>query len=504
MTLLLCVLLLGPGPQPLRLAPIFADHMVLQRDQPLHFWGKGLPGARVWVSFAGDRLEAKVKKDSTWSGYGRRYKADANPQQLVVSSGGDTIVVNDILIGDLWLCLGQSNMEFPMSREMHFKSEAVQSEQPLLRLYNPAYIGKEWYGKPYTDPMFSGLQPATFYSGTWQQCDSGSVRTMSAVGYYFGKTIAVRAGIPVGLINLAIGGCPAETFISRAALRAGGFGVKLAGNWLTNDDLPVWVRTRGQENIGGVSRTGRGDGLRAGGDDGGPNHAYKPGFAYAAGIDPLTPLAIRGVIWYQGESNAQELPRVIEYRRLMKLLIASYRKVWHQPALPFYWVQLSSIDTARYVSRFWPEFRDEQRRLLAEISHGGMAVSSDLGFRDNVHPTDKKDVGERLARWAFAQDYGVDTLVSGPLPINAGYADDTLTITFNYAPNGLQTADDTPVRGFSLDRVTDAPAIIDGYKIMIPAKEKPLAVYYGWKPYTDANLCNREKLPASTFKIIIP
>lgn len=480
----------------LHLAPIFSDHMVLQRDQPLHFWGKGLPGATVWVSFAGERRATSVKKDSTWSVYYRPQKANVSPQQLVVASGGERVVVDDILIGDLWLCLGQSNMEFPMSREMHFKSESAQSDQPLLRLYNPTYIGKDVYGKPYTDSMLRALRPESFYSGTWQRCDSNSVRTMSAVGYYFGKTIARRERVPIGLINLAIGGCPAETFISASVLGKGRFAAKTTGNWLTNAALPVWVRTRGQENIAGN--------VHAIGDDHGPNHAYKPGFAYQAGIDPLTPLPIRGVIWYQGESNAQELPRVTEYDQLMKVLVAGYRKAWHQPALPFYWVQLSSIDTAHYASRYWPDFRDGQRRLLAEIPHGGMAVSSDLGFRDNVHPTDKKDVGERLARWALAQDYGLDTLVSGPLPISANYGNDTVTITFHYAPSGLQTADGAPVRGFSLDGLTDAPAIISGNKILIAAKKKPVAVYYGWKPYTDANLCNTEKLPASTFKLMLP
>src|SRR6185437_320268 len=405
----------------LRLAPIFADHMVLQRDQPLHFWGKGLPGATVWVSFAGERRATKVMKDSAWSLYCSKQEANTSPQRLVVSSGRDSIVVKDILVGDIWLCLGQSNMEFPMSREMHFKSESPQSAQPLLRIYNPLYIGKDIYGKPYTDSMLRALRPESFYSGTWQRCDSNSVRAMSAVGYYFGKTIACREQVPVGLVNLAIGGCPAETFISASVLRKGRFATKTAGNWLTNDALPAWVRTRGRENIAGNAH--------AIGDDRGPNHAYKPGFAYQAGIEPISPLPIRGVIWYQGESNAQEPSRVTEYNALLKVLVASYRKAWHLPALPFYWVQLSSIDTAHYASRYWPEFRDEQRRLLAEIPHGGMAVSSDLGFKDNVHPTDKKDVGERLARWALEQDYGVDTLVSGPLPIGVDYRNDTVSIT---------------------------------------------------------------------------
>ncbi|WP_343702575.1 sialate O-acetylesterase [Chitinophaga sp.] len=314
---------------------------------------------------------------------------------------------------------------------------------------------------------------------------------MSAVAYYFAKTIVSRKQIPIGIINLSIGGAPIETFISRAALNSK-FVSKLKGNWLENKNLPEWVRQRGKENVGGNP-----EGYR---DDLGLNHAYKPGFAYETGIRPLLSFPVAGIIWYQGESNSLEKERVEEYRALMQLMISDYREGWKQPKMPFYWVQLSSIDTARYASKYWPVFRDEQRKLLAAVKHGGMAVCSDLGFRNDVHPTNKKDVGERLARWALKDVYHEDVIPSGPLPLHAAYAGGKVRITFQYA-TGLKTGDHETLRGFSLDGVTDAPAVIQNNEVIIPVARKPQFVYYGWKPYSDANLVNGEALPASTFKI---
>jgi sialate O-acetylesterase len=215
-------------------------------------------------------------------------------------------------------------------------------------------------------------------------------------------------------------------------------------------------------------------------------------------------MPIKGIIWYQGESNSQEPERVEEYPRLQQAMVEDYRKKWGQPHLPFYWVQLSSIDTAGYKSRYWPAFRDGQRRLLADIADGGMAVCSDIGARDNVHPTDKRTVGQRLARWALHDVYGEKRIiVSGPLPLRASYAGDTVTIFFQYG-RGLRTADGRALRGFSFDGGS-AAAFIRGDRVMLPVSEKPAVVYYGWEPYADdANLVNGEQLPASTFKLSIP
>lgn len=298
--------------------------------------------------------------------------------------------------------------------------------------------------------------------------------------------------IPIGLINLAIGGCPIETFINVDALKESNeFSDKINGNWLTNDALPVWIRERGKQNVGDVKQA----------DPSGPNHGYKPGFAFKTGIQPIINLPIKGIIWYQGESNAQEIERVNEYADLQKLMIKDYRAKWHQPQMPFYWVQLSSIDTAKYKSQLWPQFRDEQRKLLKMIQYGGMAVCSDIGFKNNVHPTNKKAVGERLARWALNKTYGENIIPSGPLPLNAKYENGKISITFQCTGNSLKTSDEKAPRGFSLDGVNETNAIIVDKEIIIETNKKPEFVYYGWKPFTDANLVNAELLPASTFKL---
>lgn len=234
----------------------------------------------------------------------------------------------------------------------------------------------------------------------------------------------------------------------------------------------------------------------------GLNHAYKPGFAYAAGIQPLLSFPIKGIIWYQGESNSLEIERVNEYPALMKLMINDYRSKWKNKKMPFYWVQLSSIDTVAYQSRFWPQFRNDQRTLLTEVKHSGMAVSSDLGFKNNVHPTNKKAVGERLARWALRDVFHQRVIVSGPLPIKAKHRKGEITISFDHG-KGLATADGLELRGFSFDGKNEIPANIKNNKISIQTSTKPEYVYYGWNPFSDANLVNSDNLPASTFKILL-
>jgi sialate O-acetylesterase len=493
----LIILIIGlpiTGNAQLRVAKIFSDNMVLQREQPVHIWGKGMPGKRVTASFAGKKENSVVKTDSSWSIYFEKQKANRSPQSIYIESDGKKIELKNVLIGDIWLCLGQSNMQFSMIEEMHFKDEVKKSDQPLIRLYNPSFIGKNIFGTQYTDSMIRRLTVKDFYSAVlWQTCDSNSVKTMSAVGYYFAKEIVQNENIPIGLIHLAIGGCPLETFISKDVLkRSQQFSAKANGNWLTNEALPVWVRERGKQNVGDIKNIQT--------DELGPNHGYKPGFAFASGIEPILALPVKGAIWYQGESNAQEMERVLEYAALQKLMIEDYRNKWHLTSMPFYWVQLSSIDSTNYKSQLWPQFRNEQRLLLNMTKNGGMAVCSDIGFRNNVHPTNKKDVGERLARWALNKTYKKEVVPSGPLPLKAGYEKGKIIVSFQYA-KGLTTSANKALRGFSLDGKNDTEATIESDKVIIVAKQKPEAVYYGWEPFTDANLVNAEMLPASTFKI---
>jgi sialate O-acetylesterase len=491
------ILLLLPltGFAQLHPANIFSDNMVLQRDKPIHIWGKAKPGDAITVAFAGTLQTAITAKDSSWSIYFPKQKANATPQSIIIKSNAQNIQLKNVLIGDIWICSGQSNMEFPMINEAHFRQEVLQAYQPLIRLCNPPPAGRYVYGVAYTDSLNRQLTKDSFYLWNgWNVCDSNTVKSMSAVAYYFAKKIIQSENIPVGLINLSIGGAPAETFISRDVLQnSKQFAEKVKpGNWLENTALPEWIRERGRQNVGGN--------INGYADDLGLNHAYKPGFAYASGIEPLLNMPVKGVIWYQGESNSLEPARVKEYKDLMHLLINDYRKKWKQPGMPFYWVQLSSIDTANYQSQYWPMFRDEQRKLLKEVKHGGMAVCSDIGFKNNVHPTNKKDVGERLARWALHDAYHENIIPSGPLPLKAIYKNHTIIINFKY-DNGLKTSDGKTVRGFSVNGETDAVATIHNNSVVIDGKEKPEFVYYAWKPFTDANLVNAENLPASTFKI---
>lgn len=478
----------------LKVAEVFSSNMVLQRDKPIIIWGKGSPSAIVTIAFAHHKKQTKVSADSLWKVEFSKMKASVIPHSIRISSGNEIVQLTNILIGDLWLCIGQSNMEWPMEKEMHYKQEQVNTQQPLLRFYNPQFIGKFLGGVAYTDSMARKLTPTGFYAGKWEVSDTNTVKGMSAVGYYFGKEVLNKTKVPVGLIHLAIGGAPAETFIAKETLRGNAaFAAKLKGNWLENDQLPEWIRKRGKENTESNKNVPA--------DENGPNHAFKPGFAYEAGIAPITGMPIKGILWYQGESNAQEADRVTEYAALLKLMINDYRARWHQPQMPFLGVQLSSIDTMKYKGQLWPEFRDQQLQLFTTIPNGGMAVCSDIGALNDVHPTNKKVVGERLARWALTKTYGYSDIVpSGPLPQTAVYKNGSVIVSFDYA-TALKTADDHELCGFSVDGKNSIPAFIEGNKVIIPVKEKPDFLYYGWKSYSDGNLVNGDQLPASTFKI---
>jgi sialate O-acetylesterase len=468
--------------------------MVLQREKPIHIWGKGLPGKTVLVSFEKTNKTCKIKSDSAWGIYFPAQKASKQPQTIAIVSGTDKTVLENILVGDVWLCIGQSNMEWPMVKEIHYKEELQTSNQPLLRLYNPTYAGKNTFNVSFTDSIIQNLTTENFYKGHWQTCDSNSFKTMSAAAYYFGKEIADNINVPIGLINLSIGGASLETFIGTGTLKGNNmFSKKLYGDWLENNALPVWARERGKQNTGSVNNVPN--------NENGNNHAYKPGFAYSAGIEPLFPFAIKGILNYQGESNAQEIERVNEYAALSRLMIDDYRKKWKQPVLPFYFVQLSSIDTVKYKGQLWPEFRNEQRKMMQFIRYSGMAVCSDIGAKDDVHPTNKKDVGERLARWALSKTYGHSIVPSGPLPKTAKYVNGKLIISFQYMGEGLKTSDGGSLKGFSIDSKNEIDALFGDDGILVFTDAKPNYVYYGWKPYSDGNLVNSENLPASTFKI---
>jgi sialate O-acetylesterase len=419
---------------------------------------------------------------------------------LRISTVGESRELTDVLVGEVWLCAGQSNMEWPLARELHAEAELPRALHPGIRFFNPGYAGKGASGSLFAAEEVAMLTPSDYYRGAWEVCTPGSAARMSAIGYYAARDLHVALGVPVGIIHLAVGGSPTEAWVSRKTLAEdGALRALTEGDWLVNPALEAWCRQRGQENLGQAPAGGV--------DGGGPNHPFKPGFLWVAGIEPLLPLGLRGVMWYQGESNSLSLARVRQHELLLPLLVSDWRRGWGRPDLPFLYCQLSGIDSNPYRSEFWPEFRDSQRRLLEIIPYSGMVVTADVGNRTDVHPRDKATVGVRLASLALARVYGRELEFSGPQPKSALVRGSEIVVTFRHATGGLRTGDGQALRGFEIaaadDGFTPASGIIDGKTVLISyqAGFVPRRIRYGWQPFPEGNLQNYYSLPASTFML---
>ncbi|MBU6262856.1 MAG: sialate O-acetylesterase, partial [Bacteroidetes bacterium] len=256
--------------------------------------------------------------------------------------------------------------------------------------------------------------------------------------------------------------------------------------WLTNNNLPVWIRQRGIENIGITNTNG--------------NHAFKPGFLYEAAIQPLSLLPITGILWYQGESNAQEMERVNEYEALQSIMIDSYRNAWRQTKLPFYFVQLSSIDTAKYKSHFWQAFRAVQYNAFKNGHDIGMAISMDIGAKNDVHPTNKKLVAERLANWALQKQYAIKDMPTITKLVGVTYQNKQVVVTFS---GQVQVLNNQTPLGFSLDGITEAAYTVKDNFVYISASDRPKQLYFGFSPYTSANLVDKDGVPIPAFNAVV-
>jgi sialate O-acetylesterase len=433
-----------------KLDKYFSDNMMFQCEKPIRIFGKGIPGKKITLHFSSkDEIKKEVQKDSTWVFNLPSQKYTSTQFDFTVSDETQQKSIKNILIGDVWICTGQSNMEFPLSNDLNFQGNKSFEFNPLIRIYNPTYVGKDFYGKPFSDSMKQRLTAGDYYEGGWELADFNASARMSAIGYYFGKNIQHEVGIPIGIINISVGGSPIEAWMNPESFTDKvGFKKKVDKSWITNDQLPVWVRQRAFENIGSTDQV----------------HGFMPGYIFNTGILPLMQFSIKGILWYQGESNAQELDRVNEYAELMKMMVTDYRRGWNEKKLPFYFVQLSSIDTLKYKSHFWPLFRSNQLKSHQQIKYSGMVVSSDLGDKDNVHPRDKRTVADRLALWSLNDVYKKKTIVSGPIPRKANFQKNKVVVEFNFSEE-LHTADKKSIRGFSLNGIDQVDASIKNNKI---------------------------------------
>lgn len=469
----------------LQLPIVYTDQMVLQRDQILRIAGKANAGEKVTVRIGEQEHTTEAGDNGHWEVWLDPLSTADNPYTLTVATRRRKLSFKDVLAGDVWLCSGQSNMAFRVDesiREEQEEQKAYAAQHPPIRFFDQK-VRWETNDTEWDTSVMDSLNRLQYYQDTrWTTCNEATAARFSAVAFAFGRMLADSLNVPVGLILNAVGGSPTEAWIGRQMLE---FEFpEILSDWKKNAFIQDWVQGRAilntKKSVNPLQR-----------------HPYEPCYLYEAGILPLDKYPIKGFIWYQGESNAHNIE---VHERLFPLLVNSWRNTWGQE-LPFYYVQLSSIDRPS-----WTWFRDSQRWLLYQTPVAGMAVSSDRGDSLNVHPTRKKEVGERLARWALHQTYGFDLVPSGPLLRSAEFREGEAILSFDYA-DGLQTSDGEAIRTFEIAEAdglfVPAEAEITEGKIKVwnETIRAPRFVRYGWQPFTRANLVNAAGLPASTFRI---
>lgn len=439
---------------------IFSDSMVIQRDQPIVVWGEDEPGTDVSVTFAGRIAGVKAASDGTWKVTVPSVAA-GGPYVMTVR-GSSTLRFEDVLVGEVWLCSGQSNMEWTVRRADNADREIAAARHPLIRHIKIRHRPAE---KPAHDV------PA---AGPWEVASPETVADFTAVGYFFGRYLQKQLGVPVGLIGSNWGGTRIEPWTTPEGFRSVPALEEIANN------LDAYPKKNDQGNI---------------------NH-QTPLALYNGMIHPLVPYGIRGAIWYQGESNNGE---GMLYYEKMKALIHGWRKLWKNEHLPFYYVQLAPYRYRGDPLRL-PGIWEAQTAALS-IPNTGMAVTVDIGNVRDIHPRNKQDVGKRLALWALAKTYGLPGIVySGPLYHSMRIEEGRIRLFFEHLGGGFVSRDGEALHGFSIaasdGEFVEAAAVIDGDSVVVssPEVEKPLAVRFGWHQEAEPNLSNAAGLPASPFR----
>lgn len=473
-----------------RLPSIFADHMVVQRNLPVHVWGMATANETVSVTFRDEMQHAVADTLGRWSVYLKPGTA-GGPFRMEVR-GTSTITLQDVLVGDVWIASGQSNMEFPMAEGMNRgvnneKAEIAAANYPEIRLLT---IGTNSSDYPLGDAVIRQA---------WSACTPATVAQFSAVGYFFARDLQEHQHVPIGVIDDTWGGTIAEAWTSLDALSANASLMPVFA-WRAKlmDELPTNLleQKKEQQEIEAAKAAGKPIPEF-------PWHpdpaSWKPAGLYNAMIAPLTPFPIKGVIWYQGESNDD--PEFLPiYGELFKTMIQDWRNHWAEGPFPFLFVQLTDWTPGST----WPELREQQTEALA-LKNTGMAVSIDVGDPDNIHPKDKQDVGVRLALAARGIAYGEQIEYSGPMFRQVTNEGHTLRAWFDHTGGGL-TSKNGPLRGFEVAGVDQkyfpAQAKIDGDTVVAssPSVAVPAAVRYGWAANPDCNLYNGANLPASPFR----
>jgi sialate O-acetylesterase len=463
---------------------VFSDHMVLQRRQANRVWGKAAPGEKVVVTIGAQLHEATAAADGTWQVTLSPMEAGV-PVKLVAKGQANEVAISDVLLGEVWVCSGQSNMEYALGSAYDSDLEIPAANHPEIRALNYPNVGSQ-------TPNW------THANARWMVCTPQTARSFSAVGYFFARQIHEALGVPVGIINNAWGGSRGEAWIPRKyfegrenllpiVARYDGFAKELA-------DLEAKGQLSPEEQ--NKARQLRTDVY---GDD-------RPANAYNGIVASHSGYGIRGVLWYQGEGNT---PRAHQYRELFPLIVESWRKEWGQGDFPFYWVQLPNYQAEKPEpsASEWAELREAQTMSLAKLPNTGQAVTIDLGEDGNLHPRNKKDIGLRLARWALARDYGIAMPHRSPefraLRIEGGKA----MLSFDHANGRLRALNGGALRGFAIagadKKFVWADATINPDGTIAVSSDKvpdPVAVRYAWADNPVCNVYDNARLPLTPFR----
>ncbi len=459
----------------LKLASLFQDQAILQRGVAVPVWGWSAPGDEISVEFAGQKVVAHADSDGKWSVRLAPMKASAESRGLVVRSKRTKkkVKVSDVLVGDVWLCTGQSNMAVPVKNAINGDAEARQANYPHIRLYKV--------------PSVSNESPQSECGGQWDVCEPEAAKNFCATGYFFGRDLHKTLGVPIGLIQSSLGATAAESWTSQASMRKSEEFKALADAKVEEQKQPG-----DRDNKAAVDKS-------------------LPGGLYNGMIAPLAPYAVRGAIWYQGENNARDLPRSEAYRRLLPTMVNGWREDFGQE-FPFYIVQLAAFAkrgdspmTKPWSQSLWSVLRESQAEAANTLSKSGLAVTIDIGDPKEIHPKNKQEVGRRLALIALAKEYGKKLECSGPVYAGVKFDGAVATLNFTHA-DGLAARGGGAVTGFVVagedGLFQPAEATIEGstVKVSSPQVPKPVAVRYAWRGYPECNLVNAAGLPAGPFR----
>ncbi len=508
------------------LSNMFTDHLVLQRNMPDPVWGWAKPGQKITVRFAGRKVAATTDAGGEWMVQLPALRQSSTPRNLTISSGRQTIVLHDVLVGDVWVCSGQSNMEYPMAGWFHRTNQAAalaHGTHPNIRLYFVPMIKSNFSGTP------KKQAPAV-----WQRCTPENLARFSAVGYFFGLSLHNALHVPIGLIDSDWGGTnieawiPAQGYSAVRQLKAGRAWLRKMAKrqkklnarylaamsaWLANAKEAVAAgKALPQEPAGpeDAISSPHAFNYQIPRHDWQPDPHQNPTTLFNGMINPLIPYAIRGAIWYQGENNVSSHDRIYYYH--LKALIGAWRQLWHEGDFPFYIVQIAPFNYG-HDGRYEPLIWQAEEKAARKIPNCGIASTMDIGNLHNIHPADKLTVGERLARIALAKTYDkppADGIYSGPVFKSAQFSGNKVIIHFTQVGRALRSRNGKPLNWFELaganGKFVNANAKIIGKTVVVQSPEvsNPVAVQFAFSDIAVPNLMNSESLPALPFRVHKP